>query len=354
MIKKSHAVLLTLLLSSTLSLAEEKGRWVKGWVWYDDNNATMPSQNLNKTPSNKTQPPETQEKDTQLTQLLQIIIEQNKQSLELQKKLLAIIEEEFDPKPKMIVNSKGEPCVANSSADCFEMPIVAEAQRVPVLAEWIKDPASIEKAKEYLRWQAKFFDAKYKGGYSLNLASKQYGDKAYPIDAVTEEFGTSSGDYLRHRENQMIELLKKHSKNMEIYILLGQTSGFEIEYPHRIFEIFDFTKDQLNIPTKIIMKDTESEAFFNTVMELSNNKFHASKWSEIKKAGGVVVSPKTFETTAPYATPFIVLKYKGDKEFSQVVAVGKDNKGNVLQGIYRTLIINDVIFSFYCINISGK
>lgn len=341
--RKPKALLLSAIFASTLLCAQENsGQWARGWVWYDDKNATIEQkQDAVNAPTVK---PPTQ-KETEIDKLLKTIIEQNKQSIELQQKLLSIIQETYDPKPKMIIGKDGKPCVANSSADCFEMPIVPEAQRVPVLAEWIKDPSSIEKAKEFLRWQAKFFDLKYKGGYSLNLASKQYGDEAYPIGAVTQEFGTSSGEYLRHREKQMIELLKKHSKNMEIFILIGETAGFEIEYPHRIFEMYHFLTDTLNISTKIVIKDRQSEAFFTTVMELSNNHFHKKQWAEIRETGNVIVSPKTFEATKPYATPYVVLKHNGEKEFSQVVAVGKDNKNHAFQGIYRTLIINDVIES---------
>ncbi len=72
----------------------------------------------------------------------------------------------------------------------------------------LKTQQIFKKNKAFLQWQAKFYDLKFKGGYALNLASKQFGEEAYPIGAVTQEFGTSSGAYLRHRKTQMKELLE--------------------------------------------------------------------------------------------------------------------------------------------------
>jgi len=308
--------------------------WVQGWLWYNDANTTQ------------TQKPVIMfKKDKEVIKLLQDISDQNKKNLEVQNKLLKVLQKAYDPQPETIIGDDGKPCIANSSDKCFKMPVVPEAQGIPVLRDWLLDPTNPEKNKAFLRWQAKFLDLKFKGGYALNLAAKQGGPDAYPIGAVTKEFGTASGDYLRHRRTQMKDLLETKKNNMEIYILLGQTAGFEIQYPHKIFDTYNMFED-MGIKTKIILKDSEYKAFFETLLSMSHNPTHKSSWEKIKQQNGVVISPKTFESVNPYATPYVVLKYKdSNKSFSQVIAVGKDGKEQAFQGLYRTLIINDVIQS---------
>ena len=61
-----------------------------------------------------------------------------KKILEVNIEIRDILKKEYDPQPKTITNEKGEKCVANSSADCFEMPITNEAKKVPVYKEWLE------------------------------------------------------------------------------------------------------------------------------------------------------------------------------------------------------------------------
>lgn len=273
---------------------------------------------------------------------LQEMVELQKQQLELQQKTYLLIQEEFDPKPHMITNEKGEKCIANSSADCFEMPIVAEAKRVPVLAAWIKEP-TIEKATEYLKWQAKFFNFKFNNGYSLNLAGKQYGDRANPSAATPEEFGSIGGESVRYKNELIKSIIASKSKSMNVFILMGKTVGFEIEYPQKVFEIHEELK-KLGIVTKIVFKDSESLSYYKTVIQSSGNRTLSPRLKEITDAGDVIVSKETFAKIDPHATPYVLLRYKDAKyDVTQAVAVGKDSWYEALQGIYRTLILNNIV-----------
>lgn len=326
--------------TKTFNEVDDKYKAEKGKMWYED---IIPGE---KKEQDKAQQPKAQPQPKDINeailQTLQKIATMQEQQLVMQQKMILILQEEFDPKPHNIINAKGEQCVANSSVDCFEMPIVAEAKRVPVLAAWIKEP-TIENATEYLKWQAKFFDYKFKNGYSLNLASKQYGDKAYPAAATPEEFGSINGDSIRQKNELIASIIASKSKNMSVFIFMGKTSGFEIEYPHKLFEIYAELR-KLGISTKIVFKDNETLAFYKTVLETSSNKTLAPRWKEITDTGNVLVSAATFNKVDPHATPYTLLQYKDKNiDVTQAVSVGKDTWYETFQGIHRTLILNNII-----------
>ena len=208
--------------SGTYNEVDDRYKIEQGPMWYQDRNLSKkkPFQQPNATFENQQQDaiPKIDTNQAILTKLSELV-EIQKMQLDLQRKTFLLLQEEFNPQPHTIINEKGEKCVANSSADCFEMPLVAEAKRVPVLATWIKEP-TIENATEFLKWQAKFFKYKFDNGYSLNLASKQYGDKAYPTDAITEEFGSIGGESTRHKNELIKTYITAKSKNTSVYILM--------------------------------------------------------------------------------------------------------------------------------------
>lgn len=313
-----------------------------GKMWYQDKPKKEKIQEQPKILQKEQSQYQAKDVNEAILQKLQEMVDLQKQQLELQKKTYLLLQEEYDPKPHMITNEKGEKCIANSSADCFEMPIVAEAKRVPVLAAWIKEP-TIENATEYLKWQAKFFNFKFNNGYSLNLAGKQWGDKAYPAAATPEEFGSIGGESVRYKNELIKSIIASKSKNMNVYILMGKTVGFEIEYPQKVFEIHEELK-KLGIGTKIVFKDSESLSYYKTVIQSSANRTLSPRFKEITDLGDVIVSKETFAKIDPHATPYVLLKYKDTKnDVTQAVAVGKDSWYEALQGIYRTLILNNII-----------
>lgn len=141
----------------------------KGFAFYEDSNSSDKDNSI--------------DKKTKLNaNLLYEILLENKKQTKLLTDIRDILQKTHDPKPEKIVVN-GKECIANSSAECFKMPLTAEAKKVPVLASWIQNP-TMENAAKYLKWQAKYFNSINKGGYSLNLASKEGGAETYPIDAT--------------------------------------------------------------------------------------------------------------------------------------------------------------------------
>lgn len=304
------------------------------WSFYYDVNTTS---NTN-TPSKRIA---VKGENAILAELLAKILEEQKKQTALQVEIRDLLQEEINPKPKMITNKDGKKCIANSSADCFDLPLISEAKKVPVMAAFIKNP-TVDTASQYLKWQATYFNHLNNVGFSLNLAGKQYGEKAYPTSAITAEFGSYSASSLRQQLQREREILQKKSKNMQIYILLGKSPGFELEYPQKIFEMRDAFK-ALGIDTKIVFKDTGYLEDFKKIMSQSQNKAHMKQFMSIP-ASDVLISASSFGSLDPHATPYVVLRYTGGPtSFNQTIAVGKDDANIAQRSAIRALIINNAI-----------
>lgn len=83
--------------------------------------------------------------------LLNILAEQRKQTA-IQSEILEILKITHDLPRKVVIN--GKECISNSSSDCFVMPIIGDAARLPVMRKWLENP-TVENALEYYKWQSK-------------------------------------------------------------------------------------------------------------------------------------------------------------------------------------------------------
>lgn len=99
-------------------------------------------------------------------------------------KILENLDYNFPRKtPKYTKNTKtGEKCITNSSADCFVMPLMPEAQQVPPMANFIRNP-STETAKVWLKWFATYQNHLSDIGFANTFTYKQYGQEVYPTNS---------------------------------------------------------------------------------------------------------------------------------------------------------------------------
>lgn len=136
--------------------------------------------------------PKIDKKDSAKESELAIIRDILEKQLKVQTEILAILKDEYNPEPRIIINEKGEECIANSSADCFEMPITAEARRVPVIKNWMQK-GDLESSAKYLQWQGKYFNEISRRAYNNVAAINQYGNEVYPVDYNTIGFNNTTG-----------------------------------------------------------------------------------------------------------------------------------------------------------------
>jgi thiol-disulfide isomerase/thioredoxin len=74
----------------------------------------------------------------------------------------------------------------NTSPEDFEFPLTDEAKRVPVIANFLKNPDE-ENAKKFLGWQAKYFNHLHKISRTLRNTYLNYGDTVYPVEGYAEQ-----------------------------------------------------------------------------------------------------------------------------------------------------------------------
>jgi len=74
----------------------------------------------------------------------------------------------------------------NTSVKNFKFPLTEEAKRIPVLANWLRNPTE-ENAVKWLAWQAKYFEHNGKISRSLRNAYLDHGDKVYRLEGMPEQ-----------------------------------------------------------------------------------------------------------------------------------------------------------------------
>ncbi|MEC9492001.1 conjugal transfer protein TraF [Flexistipes sp.] len=74
----------------------------------------------------------------------------------------------------------------NTSVKNFKFPLTEEAKRIPVLANWLRNPTE-ENAVKWLAWQAKYFEHNGRISRSLRNAYLDHGDKVYRLEGMPEQ-----------------------------------------------------------------------------------------------------------------------------------------------------------------------
>jgi len=142
-------------------------RYDHGWWWYEEKYKD-PLTKKEKIIKYKLSPAEKAKIDSQnkTNKLLKMLIVSQEENKKLQEKILN--------------RSKktGEKCLTNSSSDCFVMPVIAEGQHVPVLKNFLRNP-SPKNSKEWLKWQATYFNHINKVSNGLRFAFLKGGSDVY-------------------------------------------------------------------------------------------------------------------------------------------------------------------------------
>ena len=289
---------------------DEYYNYKKGWNLYFDTKKITPEESeseLKKEPLSK---------KIELD-LLQKILDENRKQTKIQEKILTLLEEELDPKPKEVVVN-GKKCIANSSADCFVYPMIAEARRVPVMAEFLKDPYNLKKAGEYLRWQAGLFNHAINIGNGLQFAYAQWGTKVYPVETQSAAYTSIDGAFeakiLPEAEKELI-LSKKNILSFSIFV--GKNPTMDI---FSAKSILDVIKEYDQLDMEIIYFDQKGKEVFEGALASVYNLKMFPKWQSIKKE----INPKKFEEYEVFTSPSFVAKLKNNtKNEAQTILNGK-------------------------------
>jgi len=232
----------------------------------------------------------------------------------------------------------GEKCLTNSSEDCFVLPVQAEAQRVPVMATWLRNPSPTN-SKKWLRWEAKYFNHLQKISLGNRFAYLSGGSKAYPTNTVY-----SMGDSIRSpmsvrgRELRKKDMIAKVMPKLDILVFLGKTSALDsIVDSHK--EIFQWIRPEFQKYNVHFIFDSK----YSLDLFESNVKDHTGPsirdaWKKIKNKKIVFVSPKYFDKFNIKITPSVVAIYKTDKKTKD--KNGKETDKNEM--IWQTILTSSI------------
>ena len=312
--KKILPFLLSILFLSTLS-AKTNTKFENGWWWYEEEVKT-PDSNKTEKIRYKLSPAEKRKIDAQknTNKLLKMLIQTQEENKKLNKQILARLIYAFPhTTPKYGISKKtGEKCLANSSADCFIMPVIAEGQRVPALKKFLRNP-SPENSKNWLQWQATYFNHINKVSNGLRFAFLKGGSEAYPT-ATDYTYGDNlwfgkAEDVRGEREGKIIA---KNKDKIAYLIFLGQ---------NRLYESLNDTYKKISnmntgfmkhIDKAIVLPSKESLAFFKA--KLNNYRKQGYK-SVIDFFRNIKISirPDLYKKYKIRVSPTIVVYYKDKK-----------------------------------------
>lgn len=276
-------------------------------------------------------------------QMMQELIKQMKKNNELQEKILKRLEYAFPrTTPEFTINKKtGEKCISNSSADCFVMPVVPEAQNsVPVMAKMLRNPTS-ENVKKYIEWQAVYFNRAFKIGQGFSLINAQYEREVNKVDGM----GYTQMPQSDNKQNQMkflkmSAIFKKLDSKIGIMVFLGKSLEIEREFtPGQIAAISTSSLGKLSNITYIYDTETSRNRILKEVVK-GTNPAVAKGFAAIRQT----VDPKQFKRFKIGITPTVVMVYRKDdgKMIWQKLGHSVSPQANMRMA-YRFLQFNNII-----------
>lgn len=274
----------------------------------------------------------TQKKDDKKDELSKIrkLLEQQ---LKVQKDIYALLKQQYDPEPKIIMNEKGEKCVANSSADCFEMPITPEGKSIPVIKEWMQK-GDLQSAANLLKWQSKYFSEISKRAYANVSAINQFGSAVYPTNYNTSGFSNVTGyntSVLRDKIDK--EVLRKNLQKIRFKYFIGENFDMDLYAMDNIVKFLNQFKNEINLEfvflNKKSMKAFSIAGEHNKEFAILNN-YHMS------------VEPDEFERFNIHNTPSLVA-IDINKKKAQTVLVGRSSAGSTNKMILMYMRHNGLI-----------
>ncbi len=301
----------------------------KGWAFGDDaETQAEPEKVIDGVKKSKRDP----------ATILEEILVINKEQLKEQKKIREILEEQFDPKPKMITKEDGTKCIANSSADCFDFPLIAEAKRVPVMANYLLHPENDKAVGEWKKWFAKYLNHTFDIGMATEYDTAANGSNTFQTDYRTDGFDSSGGYFNVAKKEHNTALLNAFgTSGLSLKIYLGKTVDLDL---YSIDQIAMFCKDnnKLNIEL-VFMTKASAETFAGAQESLPFVKEALTRSNVTKRMALKDEIPNTLQATPAYAP-----KFKGaDKMYERIIKTGKISKDSLATAIIDWMIFEKIV-----------
>jgi len=300
----------------------------KGWAFGHD-----PKQNNSEEPAFV--PPKIKR---DIVTILEESLVVQKEQLKEQRKIRSILEEQFDPKPHLIRKGDGSECIANSSADCFEFPLIAEAKRVPVMANYLKNPHDPKAVAAWKEWFSVYLNHNFDIGKATEYDSATNGSNTFKTDFKRDGYDSPSGSFYVAKDKHNSRLLNAFgSKGLSLKILLGKTPDLDL---YAMDQIAMFVKQNPALPVELIFADRKSAELYNSgarTLSFIGQAFSQSNVS--KRIGSVADFPKELQSTPAYSPSF---KDKGHN-VSKIIKSGKMNADKLANSIVEWMIFEKIV-----------
>jgi len=327
---------------------ETTKKYDNGWWWYEEKYQD-PKTKKEKVIKYKISPAEKAkiDREDKTNKLLKMLIVEQKENKKLNEKILKRLNYAFpNTTPIYSTNSKGEKCLTNSSSDCFVMPVVAEGQHVPVLKKFLRNP-SPENSKEWLKWQAKYFNHVSKVSHGLRFAFLKGGSDVYntPTSYTYGDnlFFSKSEAAQGGREAKIIASMKDQ---LAYLLFVGQNEVYEkVTKVYKYLANYNttFLKD-MNIVLVFPSEEAKTRIMRDVMKDLKAQGYKQPQefFKGIKKA----VRPDLYKKYKIRVTPTMVLFYQdkaGKKKLWQTIAAGEVSPYRIRTATMNFLKYNDII-----------
>jgi len=278
---------------------------------------------------------ENQTSNPQLSQkmLLAQLIKIAKEQLKVQKKILEEVKQIRKPKAETIVVN-GKECIANSSAECFQMPLTPTAQKIPVYKNWLRNPNE-KNSLALIQWESKYFNGISRSAHSKDFTITKYGDKALKTSFNRSNFDSIGGEHRVVREKNREYLLNKIGKDtFEMYLYFGKNAEMDYQSFHNYYQTVDKLK---KVSYTIIFYTTGAHEAFK-----DSSKVFPEIKRLLKGAKTIKFGKSFFKKANIYTTPTLAIKLKNSDEILPI-SVGNYFSRGLHARIMKMLVLKKVV-----------
>lgn len=353
--KKRSLVFLLLAFSISLNAGLKKVNTdldydrANGWWWYEETYKDDETKKVEKVKYKMTAEEKTKlDKEDETKELIRMLIVEQQENKKVNAAILSRLEYAFpNVTPLKTTNIKtGEECDTNSSSDCFVMPVVAEGQQIPVLKEFLREP-SPEKSKEWLKWQATYFNHVNKVSHGLRFAYLKHGAEAYPTRtdySLGDSLVNSQAEKAQStREAKMIDSIKDR---IAVLAFVGKNRLFE-EANKIASQVHNWDASYLKEIDKVFVFESEigRDEFLKEVEIVYGKQRGETSVVEFWKNAKITVRPDLYEQYKIKMTPSVVMFYEDKtkkQNIHQTISVGNMTADIVRKQMMNFLIYNDI------------
>ena len=266
-----------------------------------------------------------------IKEILLLILKENKEQTKVQKEIRNILQNEFDPKPKMITLSNGKKCLENEDVGCFKMPMINEVKRIPAISNALQK-RDLESVKKKEMWYGKYVTEVLKLSYLKDQAIRELGPKyplmTRPLGTIDSQAGWDGPILQKHRKN----IFLKYLPHFEYNLFLGKNRGLDMI---TLVPLAYVVRNNPSIKINLVFDSRESKIHW----EKQYKNFYTAKHLKALKS---FIEPKAFDEFKIYTTPSLFLKdNKNSKD--TLIHVGKFVELDLINKTIAYMIENNFI-----------